>query len=257
MDPSADALSRVRGEARYALRRWSTDALAFVLFLCGAFTLLTVMTGFFPVFVGITAVVYAFAAWVIVRSYRPARGSVAYFTALLDGLRGHILDARALDAKDEIPHGKAILILDNELLLHLDGPRLEFLRLYTASGEPFLPTLDEATAWVTALPAPDRPVPSGSRGAVLASLPELRRLVAKWSARSFGISFRSALTPAGRADDVSLDRVLGSARRSATLTIRGTRIAPAEILREKDAIRNLLDSLGRVRQKVPAVSPYA
>lgn len=257
MDPAADAVSRAREAAQHRLRMWSRDALAIVLYLCGVFTLLTVITGFFAVLVGITAIVYAFGAWVILRSFLPARVSVAYLTSLLDGLRGHVLDARALDVKDEIPHGKAVLLLDNDVVLHVDRDTLAFLRLYSPSGRPVRPTLNEVVAWIAAPRAPYASLPPDSQSSVLGSLPQLQRLVTKWSVRSFDIGFRSVVTPAGKADDVSLDWVLGSARRSATLRIHRTRIAPAEILQEMDSIRDVIDSVWRMKQQVPTVSPSA
>ncbi len=257
MEAPVDPVLAIRREALRTYRSWASTVLGFVALLCGAFTLLTVMTGFFLVLVVLTAGVYAFTAWVVVRSYLPARDAVTYLVQLLDGLGGYIAAARSLDVKDEIPHGRAVIILSNDIVLHLDGPRLEFLRLLTASGEPFQPTMAEALAWVPDEPAPDRRGPAGAEGAAMAALPDLQRIARKWSLQGFELGFRSALAPAGRADDPRLDQVLGVGRRSASLTVRGTRVPPAEIVAEMDAVRDLLDSLWRTKARYPGVSPYA
>lgn len=249
MVPPGDAISSVRKDASRRLRSWSAPVLGFLLFLCGAFTLLTVMTGFFLVFLGMTVGVYAFAAFVVVRSYRPAHRDVAYLDDLLSALRGEILEARALDPPDEIPHGRAVLVLDNGLVVHLDEPRLRFLRLYSATGTALRPTIREAWVWVTARSAVgvDR-VTIPEEGKPLPSSPDLNRIATKWSLKGFEISFRSLPPPRDAADEGAQRRTFGEVRSSATLEVRETRVAPTEIAAEMDAVRDLLDTLRRSRE---------
>jgi hypothetical protein len=247
--PPGDAISRAREDASRRLRSWSAPVLGFLLFLCGAFTLLTVMTGFFLVFLGMTVVVYAFAAFVIVRSYRPARRDVAYLDDLLNVLRGEILEARALDPPDEIPHGRAVLVLDNGLVVHLDEPRLRFLRLYSATGTALRPTIQEAWVWATARSAVGvNRITIPEKGTPLPSSPELDRIATKWSWKAFEVSFRSLPPPRDAADKEAQHRTFGEVRSSATLEVRETRVTPAEIAAEMDAVRDLLDTLRRSRE---------
>ncbi len=204
---------------------------------------MAILTDFFWLFVVMSVGSYVFAIAVL-RGVRDARRDVVHLTRLLDGLQDEIVAARALDPKDEVPHGLGLLILDNGLAVYVEGSRIWFFRFFAEDGKPLAATMREAEAWMRGEESKDGRWILDARPPGTAVPPELSRIAAAWSLPSVELSFRwlrhlACVPPHSEAIRIDPGAVEGSV----AFEVPDREIRPAQIAEKRDAIRDALDQI--------------
>ena len=238
-----DAAARAREVVWRRYRSWSWPILGLFILLDGGLTAMAILANFFWVFVVMSVGSYLFAIAVL-RGVRDARRDVAHLTRILEGLQGEIVAARALDPKDEVPHGLGLLILDNGLAVYVEGSRIWFVRFFSEEGKPLPATMREAEAWTRGEESKDGRSILETRPPGTAIPPGLSRVAAEWSLPSVDLTFRwlrklACVPPHDEAMRIDPGPVAGSI----AFEVPDRGIPPTQLAQQRDAIRDALDEM--------------